>query len=141
MADLLAAELEIAVPARDRGVDLIAYAELGSRVKNFSAVPIQMKAFSARGFGINRKYEKISNLLLAFVWEVAAPTSSTIYVMNYIEALAVADTLGWTATESWRRGAYVTTTPSRRAVALLEQYRATPRVWWERVVGQTSAQP
>ncbi len=70
MSELLEADLEVAVPARDRGVDLIAYADLGSRVKNFVAVPIQMKAFSTSGFGINKKYEKVSNLLLAYVWGV-----------------------------------------------------------------------
>ena len=141
MSELLEADLEVAVPARDRGVDLIAYADLGSRVKNFVAVPIQMKAFSTSGFGINKKYEKVSNLLLAYVWGVREPAHSVTYVMTYPEAVQVADALGWTATESWRKGAYVTTQPSRRVLDLLEAFRATRSVWWKRVVGDAGQAP
>lgn len=135
MAELFEADLEVAVPARDRGVDLIAYADLGSRVKTFVAVPIQMKAFTTSGFGVNKKYEKISNLLLAFVWGIQEPKQSATFVMTYPEAIRIADSLGWTATESWRKGAYVTTQPSRRVLDSLDSFRATPAVWRKRVVG------
>lgn len=62
--DLLRAGLEIAVPLRDRGIDLIAYKDFES----FIARPIQVKAASARNFSIDQKYEKIDNLIIAFVW-------------------------------------------------------------------------
>ncbi len=42
--ELLAAGLEVAMPLRDRGIDLIAYADLDRQVKRFTAKPIQMKS-------------------------------------------------------------------------------------------------
>lgn len=141
MVELLAADLEVAVPVRDRGVDLIAYADLGNRVKTFVAVPIQMKTFSTSGFGINKKYEKISNLLLAFVWGIREPKQSVTFVMTYPEAIRIADSLGWTATESWRKGAYVTTQPSRRVIDALDPFRSSPAVWRKRVVGDADQAP
>jgi len=69
-SELLLAGLEVAFPARDRGVDLIAYAEVGRGLGGFVARPIQMKVASRRSFGIWKKYEKIHGLILAFVWHL-----------------------------------------------------------------------
>src|SRR5262245_32215102 len=44
IAELLRDGLEVAVPVRDRGVDLIAYADLSQQVARFASRPIQMKA-------------------------------------------------------------------------------------------------
>ena len=46
--ELLLAGLEVALPERDRGIDLIAYVDLVDSAASFAAVPIQMKAASAR---------------------------------------------------------------------------------------------
>src|SRR5437660_905735 len=61
--ELLRAELEVAVPARDRGIDLIAYADLGTKVEKFAACPIQMKAALSASFSIESKYQKFPNLI------------------------------------------------------------------------------
>lgn len=67
--ELLVAGIEVAQPLRDRGIDLIAYIDIDDEVEKFTAIPIQMKAASARVFSINRKYEKfLPNLVIAFVW-------------------------------------------------------------------------
>ena len=62
VSELLRAGLEVAVPARDRGIDLIAYLDLidpqdeakdpasAGRVQRFAARPIQMKAASQQSF-------------------------------------------------------------------------------------------
>lgn len=68
--ELLRAGLEVAVPERDRGIDLIAYVDLKSQATSFIACPIQIKAASAKHFSINRKYAKVRDLILAFVWHV-----------------------------------------------------------------------
>ena len=52
--ELLVAGLEVAMPLRDRGIDLIAYVDLAAAVSKFAAVPIQMKAASERAFSIER---------------------------------------------------------------------------------------
>lgn len=90
MTELLHAGLEVAQPARDRGIELIAYVDLESRVNAFVACPIQMKAASTRAFSLNRKYSKISNLILAYVWGLKEPEKAVTYAMTFHEALAIA---------------------------------------------------
>jgi hypothetical protein len=48
IAELLRANLEVAIPARDRGIDLIAYADLGTQVTRFSACPISRRPSAGR---------------------------------------------------------------------------------------------
>ena len=43
-SELLLAGLEVAFPARDRGVDLIAYVDVDLEAGRFVAKPIQLKA-------------------------------------------------------------------------------------------------
>ena len=50
--EVLRAGMEVAFPARDRGVDLIAYVDLDRQLDRFVGKPIQMKAASRRSFGI-----------------------------------------------------------------------------------------
>jgi hypothetical protein len=133
--ELLRAGLEVAFPARDRGVDLIAYADLGRQVTKFVAKPIQMKAASSRAFSLNQKYVKISDLIVAYVWNLADPKSAATFALTYPEALAVADAMGWTKTPSWRSGSYTTSHPSARLVAKLQPFTMTPEKWWAKIVG------
>ncbi|HEY2342877.1 MAG TPA: hypothetical protein VGH90_07605 [Chthoniobacteraceae bacterium] len=51
--ELLRANLEVAFPIRDRGIDLIAYADLSTSVTRYVARPIQMKAAWAESFVID----------------------------------------------------------------------------------------
>ena len=44
VAELLRSGIEVAIPERDRGIDLIAYLDLDLRAAHFVARPIQMKA-------------------------------------------------------------------------------------------------
>jgi len=70
IAELLRDNLEVALPVRDRGIDLIAYADLSENVTTYVARPIQMKAAWTQGFGIDRKYEKFPDLVIAYVWHL-----------------------------------------------------------------------
>jgi hypothetical protein len=60
--ELLRGGVEVARPERDRGVDLIAYLD-----SPFCAVPIQMKAATGEVLSVHAKYEKLPDLLLAYV--------------------------------------------------------------------------
>jgi hypothetical protein len=131
--DLHRAGLEVAQPLRDRGVDLIAYADFGSKVSRFVACPIQMKASAEAAFGLDQKYEKFRGLLLAYVWHLNDPQAVVTYALSYAEAFAVAKTMGYTKTVSWSRGKYVSTRPSGKLVRLLAPYKMTPEKWWDRV--------
>ncbi len=119
VAELLRDGVEVARPERDRGVDLIAYLD---RDDSFVARPIQMKAASGASFGLDRKYERTRELLLVYVWNVTQPTGTVIYSLSYGEGVCVAESMGWTTTESWARGAYTTSRPSGRLLGLLEPY-------------------
>jgi hypothetical protein len=133
--ELLRAGLEVALPIRDRGVDLIAYADLGPQLTAFAACPIQMKAYSGRAFSIDLKYAKFPNLLLAHIWHIDAPDDEVTFAMTYHEALSVADAMGWTKTASWAKGYYANTAPSAKLRELLEPHRMTPHHWWVKVMG------
>ncbi len=84
--ELLKAGIEVALPVRDRGVDVIVYADLKSQVNEFAARPIQMKAASTATFGVDRKYERIRGLLIAYVWYVQEPKRAVTYVLTFAEA-------------------------------------------------------
>jgi hypothetical protein len=132
--ELLRAGLEVARPVRDRGIDLIAYADLESKVEAFVARPIQMKAASQRSFSLNKKYEKFPNLLIAHVWHLDLPDDVRTYALSYAEAFGVAEKMGWTRTSSWLdNGVYSNTRPGVKLRELLEPFRMTSERWWQRV--------
>jgi hypothetical protein len=138
--ELLRAGLEVALPARDRGVDLIVYADLAESVTAFVSRPIQMKAASATGFSIHRKYARLRDLILAFVWNLEAPDSAVTFALSYPDAIAIGDALGWTQTASWLEGGvYSTSQPSKRLVELLEPHRMTKKAWLQLVTGASRA--
>jgi len=125
--------LEVARPERDRGVDLIAYLDLGESGE-FTACPIQMKAATSASFGISRKYEKFSRLLIVHIWQVQDAATSETYAMSYDETVSVADELGWTSTSSWLdKGSYSTTSPSATLRGLLEPHRMEAGDWRKKV--------
>lgn len=123
ISKLIADDIEIALPLRDRGVDLIAFADVNNENK-FKAIPIQLKSSSKTSFSINRKYEKFSNLILAYIWYASDPQSAELYIMTYPQALTVANELGWTGKKSWIEGsAFSTSRPSKRIIELIEPYK------------------
>jgi hypothetical protein len=126
---------------RDHGVDLIAYADLGSQTAVFTGCPIQLKASSARYFGVHRKYAKFANIILAYIWGLARPEHAATFALTFSEAVAIADTLGWTKTRSWERDGYSTSNPSARVVKLLEPYRMSPERWRSKILAMQGASP
>jgi hypothetical protein len=136
MGELLRDGLEVAVPARDRGIDLIAYADLSRQVARFVARPIQMKAFTDRGFSVARKGTRIADLIMAYVWHLGGAQTAVSYALPYPDAVKVAEAMGWTKTASWLEGGvYSANRPGKRLLGLLEPYRMGPDKWWALVVG------
>jgi hypothetical protein len=137
ISDIVAAGLEVARPERDRGVDLIAYRDLAKAGK-FVARPIQMKAASARVFSVDRKYERIDSLILAYVWGVRDVEDAGVFAMSYPQAVAIAKAMGWTNTVSWRRGGYMTTAPSAKLRKILGEHRMTADRWVKLIAGDVT---
>jgi hypothetical protein len=132
--ELLIAGLEVAMPLRDRGIDLIAYVDLAEVASKFAAVPIQMKAASNRAFSIDRKYAKISNLVLVYVWCLRSPGNAESFALTYPEALAIAKAVKWTKTISWReKGKYSTSHPAQELCELLAPYKMSPDAWRKKI--------
>ena len=133
--ELLVAGLEVAMPLRDRGIDLIAYVDLAAVASKFAAVPIQMKAASKRAFSIDRKYAKISNLVLVYVWGLRSPEHAESFALTYPEALAIAKALKWTKTSiSWgEKGKYSTSHPSKELCELLAPYNMSSDSWRKKI--------
>ncbi|MGI9030434.1 MAG: hypothetical protein ACR2HP_10690 [Ilumatobacteraceae bacterium] len=132
VAQLLADDLEVALPERDRGIDLIVYADVTEQGR-FVARPIQLKAASRRAFLVDQKYGKFPDLLLAYVWNVAEPLNAQTFCLTQLDAVGVAHAMGWIATASWERGAYSTSRPSSRLVNLLAPFEMSPGMWRERL--------
>lgn len=129
--ELLQARLEVAVPIRDRGIDLVAYAELSASIGQFTAKPIQLKAAWERSFVIEGKYERIRNLVIAYVWNLGDPARVVTFAMTYDEGLKVGEAMGWLNSPSWAtKKKYNTSSPSARLCELLEPYRMEPQKWW-----------
>ncbi|GIL38150.1 hypothetical protein [Roseiterribacter gracilis] len=58
--------IESARPERDKGIDLIIY--LDEPEQPFAGAPLQLKSSSKKWFGVDRKYEGMSDLLMAYVF-------------------------------------------------------------------------
>jgi hypothetical protein len=128
--ELLRAGLEVAIPERDRGIDLIAYLDLDPNVGYFIARRIQMKVASQKSFSISRKYEKFPDLILAFVWHVRSASETCTFAISHPDALVIGTELGWTKTSSWRdKGHYTTQKPSAQLLELLEPHRMSNEAW------------
>lgn len=134
IAQLVAGGLEVAIPVRDRGVDLIAYLDLSAATQQFVSCPIQMKASQEARFGLDKKYEKIANLLIAYVWHIEDPAKSCVYALTYREAFALLDRRGHTKTSSWRiKNGYSVPNPGPDWLRDLDSFRMTPQRWCERI--------
>lgn len=123
ISELFIAKFEVAIPARDRGIDLIIYKD---RVK-FAACPIQMKAASERSFSIDKRHRKIPSLIMAYVWNVKDPQKTVTYALTYKDAVEIAKKKDWTDSDSWKhKGRYAVTRPNPN---LLEAYKMDKEKW------------
>lgn len=130
VAQLLEAGLEVAEPIRDRGVDLIAYAERTKPRRKFLARPIQLKAAWTASFRVDVKYRKASDLIIAFVWYLGEPSKTVTYALSSVEVESVATAMGW----DWKKwGSWTTTSPSVQLRKELERHRMSPEKWWRLV--------
>lgn len=128
------AGLEVALPRRDRGIDVIAYAD---RDRVFQALPIQVKASAEFRWVVNEKYGPFGEMVIAFAMYLANENRSLVYALPHTENLAIADRLGYTrSSATWLRpkrasqGGYVwIDRPRPELVSALEPYRASPERW------------
>ena len=100
ISQLLKAKIEVATPLRDRGIDLIAYIDREGVDARFLACPIQLKANEEARFGLDKKYEKIPNLLMVYAWHVSTDVPE-LHALTYAQAFALLQDRGHTERSSW----------------------------------------
>lgn len=134
VSEILRSGLEVALPERDRGIDLIAYTDFSDKTDSFIAKPIQMKASKKEVFGIWKKYLKFKNLILVYIWYIEEENKTITFALTYDEALEICNTMGWSETISWKNnGGYSTTKPSKRLKELLKPYKMDSKKWWDKI--------
>lgn len=129
---VLRAGLQLATPTIDSGIDAVVFATEGG----FRARPVQLKAFSGRGWSLYQRYEKFDQLLMAYVWS-AVSADAQVVVMTYAESFAIAKAMGFTETASWKTGvktgkpgyAVTTMTVGGKLHQLCIPHLATPERW------------
>jgi hypothetical protein len=128
---LVAAGFEVAEPLRDNGIDLIVY-----RGENgFTAWPIQMKASTQESFSLDTKYERIPNLLIAYVWNVNAAEHGEVRLLTFGGALKVMEAKGYAKTDSWtKNGYYFVRNAGPELKALLKLHGMTTEQWREKIL-------
>ena len=123
--ELLRRHIDVAYPAHDGGVDLIAYKE-----SNFGLViPIQVKTRSGPGYNFQRRWFRIPTIIVVHVWH--ATTNPEFYIFESIDQVEEALGEKHAATESWEgSGSYSVTDPTAEHIA-----RMTPhRDQWQRII-------
>lgn len=135
VVELLSAGLEVATPARDRGIDLLVYEDQNGSGR-FNARPVQLKAAWKQSFGIQKKYDKFPELMLIHIWGLHEIGSAESFAMTQEDAVHIGELMGWTRTKSWtEKGAYIQTSPSKKLRSLLEPYLVLRDCWREVLFG------
>ena len=100
IANLIAANLEVAVPIRDHGIDLIVFRD-GMKGGTFVACPIQLKTATDEAFELYSKYERFPGLRIVYVWNAKVPAEAQVFALNYQEAQEVLVEMEYDKTKSW----------------------------------------
>jgi hypothetical protein len=138
ISQLLKGKVEVAMPLRDRGIDLIAYLDRVGDVPEFVGCPIQLKANEKARFGIDRKYEKIPNLLMVYAWHVSTDAPE-LYALTYSEAFGLLDKRGHTKRASWTEKGAWTLKVNDEWRKMLSPYLMQPEQWGPKILSVCKA--
>jgi hypothetical protein len=128
-AELLRRGVNVAYPAFDGGIDLLAYREPDFK----RVVPIQVKARSSSCYTFQRSWFMTPGLVLVQVWHVTKVPE--FYIFGALEDVEAALGPQHSASTSWRRdGRYNTTNPVKDEIARMQSHRDK----WDRILRQLS---
>jgi hypothetical protein len=128
------AGLEVALPRRDHGIDVIAYVD---KEEAFQALPIQVKSSAGFRWVVNQKYGSFAEIVIAFALHLADEEKAVVYVLPHTENRAIAERLGLTQrAATWLRpkraaqGGYIwIDRPTPDLMAELKPHRASSDLW------------
>ena len=110
-AELMRRGVEVAHPASDVGVDLLAYRLGDGHAVPAKFVPVQVKAYSGTGYVFHRRwFDRAPGVVLVSVWLTASMPE--FYVLDSLDRVAEA-LGGHAATSAWRdKGVWSSTSTS-----------------------------
>ena len=128
-AELMRRGVEIAIPASDVGVDMLAYRLAPKQRVAHNFVPIQVKARSETGYNFQKIwFTKVPGVVLVHVWHVS--TTPVFYIFRDLEDVksalgSHAQSVSWTV-----NGGYSVTNPTARHCTLMEPHKNQ----WHRIL-------
>jgi hypothetical protein len=128
ISQLLSGGVEVASPVRDKGIDLIAYLDSVDSHTDFLAIPIQLKANQEARFGVDKKYEKIRNLLMVYAWKVSTQEPE-LYALSYQEVVEQLESRNHTKSPSWIKHGGYSLKVNDAWRERLRQFRMRPEDW------------
>lgn len=141
IANLIAANLEVAEPLRDRGIDLIAFRD-GMDGGEFEACPIQLKTASSATFSLDEKYEQFADLRIVYVWGANNPADASLFVLTYQQAKSLLVEMKFAESKTWENtGKYTQTRPSRALKDKLKDYLIGDPTEWPKRLGMKESNP
>jgi hypothetical protein len=139
IANLLAANLEVAEPIRDHGIDLIVFRD-GSHDSKFIACPIQLKTATDEAFELFSKYGRFPDLRIVYVWNVRNPKDAEFYCLTYAEAIGLLKSLKQEKFSFFEEHKYwYTGKPSKELKEMLREYQVRMPEDWPRRFGMTKS--
>lgn len=130
-AQLLREDIEIALPIRDKGIDLVAYLDRRGESQPHSCF-LQMKAASNRAFSFNTKYQHFGHFKFVYIWHVLESEKVRFFLLSYSEAESLCRHHAWTPTrngfERWS-----TSNPSGTLSGKLEKFQVVGRQWRQKL--------
>jgi hypothetical protein len=135
IANLIAANLEVAEPLRDRGIDLIAFRD-DMDGGEFEACPIQLKTASDATFSLDEKYERFSELRIVYVWGAENPANASIFALTYQQAKSILEDMKFAKSPTWENTRkYTQTRPSKVLKDKLKDYLIVDPIEWPKRLG------
>lgn len=129
--ELMQRGIDVAYPASDFGIDLLAYRKRKTGAPPNVFVPIQVKTRSGSGYFFQRDWFRIPGLVLVHVWWVSDRKPEFYIFQNLAH---VEEALGSHAeTDSWRiKGGYSVTEATKRHDQLMRRHQDK----WARIISQ-----
>jgi hypothetical protein len=101
VSQLIQCGIEVAMPVRDKGIDLIAYVE----TQGFRACRIQIKVSRGSAFKVYR--EGYSGMLMVYIWHIYDPQKTVAFAMKTAEARRIVKANKWDENPCWtKEGGY-----------------------------------
>ncbi len=131
-AELMRRGIEVAHPASDRGVDLLAYRLTQKETVPGKFVPVQVKSRSGTGFNFQKGwFDKVPGLVLVHVWNIQA--CPEFYIFDSVARVEEALGPTYASSPSWENAhVYTVTTVTDDILKRMKRHKDK----WERIVNQ-----